>query len=276
MSQEFRKALVLGHRGMLGHVVLRYLTNHGLATSTIDARYHEGDDAPFWAAINSLEPDVVINCIGLIKQKSSSLSDLLSLNAVFPLLLRLHLPPQVLLVQPSTDCVFAGDRGSYEASELPNATDNYGISKALGEAVVHYPNTLLIRSSVIGPELSGHYGLLAWFLSHPDGSRIQGYAHHRWNGITTLEWCNVLARALATRKEVPVALIQAGTERIYTKADVLRLLASTFDRDFRVDDATPGFPVDRSLKPSCPCRPLEVQLRDLLEWMNAIGVASGR
>src|SRR5262252_2445104 len=123
MSQEFRKALVLGHRGMLGHVVLRYLRNHGLAASTIEARYREGDDAPFWAAINSLEPDVVINCIGLIKQKNSSLSDLLSLNAVFPLLLRLHLPPQVLLVQPSTDCVFAGDRSEEHTSELQSHSD---------------------------------------------------------------------------------------------------------------------------------------------------------
>ena len=267
MSQEFRKALVLGHRGMLGHVVLRYLQDHGLATSTIEARYREGEDAPFWAAINSLEPDVVVNCIGLIKQKSSSLRELLSLNAAFPLRLRLHLPPQVLLVQPSTDCVFAGDRGSYEAHELPNATDSYGISKALGEVVAKYPNTLIIRSSIIGPEVAGKWGLLAWFLSHPDGSKVEGYTHHRWNGITTLEWCNVLKNALKTRK-TPWSLIQAGTEHTFTKAEVLRLFASTFERNIQVSDAAPGPAVDRTLKPTWSCMPLEAQLRELRHWMS--------
>jgi len=262
---------------MLGHVVLRYLRNQGLTVSTLEARYREEDDEPFWAAMNSVEPDLVINCIGLIKQKSSSLRDLLSLNAAFPLLLRLHLPPEVLLVQPSTDCVFAGDRGWYEANELPNATDNYGVSKALGEAVVHYPNTLLIRSSIIGPELSGHYGLLAWFLAHPDGSRIQGFTHHRWNGITTLEWCNILARALGMRNQMTASLVQVGTDRIYTKAEVLHLLASSFNRDLHVVDAASGVPIDRSLKPSWPCRPLEVQLEELAEWMGrGTGGATGR
>ncbi len=252
---------------MLGHVVLRFFQQQGFVTSTINARYDEHESHAFWAELESSEPDVVVNCIGLIKQKSSSLRDLLSLNAAFPLLLRLRLSPQALLVQPSTDCVFSGKEGSYQTGEPPNATDNYGISKALGEFVVHYPNTLVIRSSIIGPEISGSWGLLAWFLSHANGSQLEGYTHHRWNGITTLEWCKLLASALITREQKPISLIQAGTERVYTKAQVLRLFASTFNRDIRVVDAAPGPTVDRSLKPNWPCKPLELQLVELHNWM---------
>ncbi len=252
---------------MLGHVVLRFFQQQGFVTSTINARYGEHEGHEFWAEVRSSEPDIVVNCIGLIKQKSSSLKDLLALNAAFPLLLRLRLPPQTLLVQPSTDCVFAGTEGMYRATALPNATDDYGISKVLGEYVLQYPNTLAIRTSIIGPELSGSWGLLSWFLSHSDGSELEGYLHHRWNGITTLEWCNVLASALDSRERKPTSLIQAGTERVYTKADVLRLFASTFKRNIRIVDVASVPIVDRSLKPNWPCKPLELQLVELHSWM---------
>jgi len=254
---------------MLGHVVLRFLQQHGFATTTVKARYDEAESNALWAEVQSCEPDVVVNCIGLIKQKSSSPKELLSLNAAFPLLVRLHLPPQVLLVQPSTDCVFSGHEGQYQADALSNATDSYGISKALGEYVAHYPNTLVIRTSIIGPELSSSWGLLAWFLSHPDGSQVEGYTHHRWNGITTLEWCNVLASALMAREHKTASLIQPGTDRVYTKAEVLRLFALTFKRNVRIIDAAPGAGVDRSLKPTWVCKPLEVQLLELRDWMTA-------
>ncbi len=255
---------------MLGHVVLRFFQQQGFVTSTINARYDEHESDGFWAELESSEHDVVVNCIGLIKQKSSSLKDLLSLNAAFPLLLRLRLPPQTLLVQPSTDCVFAGTEGMYRASALPNATDGYGISKVLGEYVLQYPNTLVIRTSIIGPELSGNWGLLAWFLSHPDGSQLNGYTHHRWNGITTLEWCKVLVNTLTVRERKPISLIHAATERVHTKAEVLRLFASTFKRDIRIIDGTPGAAVDRTLKPTWPCKPLEVQLVELGDWMGTV------
>jgi dTDP-4-dehydrorhamnose reductase len=254
---------------MLGHVVLRFFQRRAFVTSTINARY-EREGHAFWAEVQASEPNVVVNCIGLIKQKSSSLKDLLSLNAAFPLVLRLRLPSEALLVQPSTDCVFAGTEGMYQPGALPNATDDYGLSKALGEYVLHYPNTLVIRTSIIGPELSGSWGLLSWFLSHSDGSQIDGYLHHRWNGITTLEWCNVLAGALDSRERKPTSLIQAGTERVYSKAEILRLLASTFKRNIRIADVATGPTVDRSLKPNWPCKPLELQLTELHNWMAEV------
>lgn len=268
MPDSSRRMLVLGHRGMLGHFVLRYFRQQGFVTSTVEARYDEHDSKAFWAKVQACKPDVVINCIGLIKQRSSSAKDLLSLNAAFPLRLRIHLSPQVLLVQPSTDCVFSGDQGQYEATALPDASDSYGISKALGEFVLRYPNTLVIRTSIIGPEISGPWGLLGWFLSNPDDSRIEGYTHHRWNGITTLEWCKLLASALTMPDREHDPLIQPGTERVYTKAELLRLFASTFQRRIQIVDSAAGPPVDRSLKPTWPCKSLELQLIELREWMT--------
>src|SRR5262249_25665737 len=156
------------------------------------------------------------------KQRSVDPRPLLELNAAFPVLLRLALPSDVVIVHPSTDCVFSGRNGPYDVDAPPDATDPYGLSKALAESIAKYPNTVVIRTSIIGVEPEGRaFGLLGWFLSQPDGATVTGFTDHRWNGITTLEWCRVSDDLLALRAMSRPPLVQPGTERFWTKAEML-------------------------------------------------------
>ena len=264
------RILVLGHRGMLGHVAVDFFrATHEVVT--VEERYCSGDDALFFDAIADAGADVVLNAIGLVKQKSSDFGRLVEINGAFPLRLRLALDSSALLIQPSTDCVFSGQRGHYAAADMPDAIDGYGLSKALGESVGRYPRTAIVRTSIIGPEIGEPFGLLGWLLSQPDGSELGGYTHHRWNGLTTLEWCKVVKQPVEDAQRDPARspqLIQPCTDQTHTKAEMLRLFAEIFSRDIRVADRPVGPAVDRTLIPTVHCRPLREQLVDLHAWMS--------
>jgi len=268
------RVLVLGHRGMLGHIAERYFRGRGFEVLTLGERFDLGSPGTFIDAVRAAQPDVALNAIGLIKQRESDPAALLSVNAALPVLLRLALPPEALLVQPSTDCVFSGTTGWYAVDAIRDATDAYGLSKILGETVASYPRTMVVRTSIVGPELAGgSHGLLGWFLSQRPGATVRGYTDHLWNGLTTLEWCKVVEEVLASPSSTceRSVIVQLGTERRWTKAEILLMFRETYRRDVRVEPAPSGHPLDRTLCPTMVRRPLEEQLRELAAFETLSG-----
>ena len=160
---------------MLGSTLLRYFSNlpDFDVTGTIRADYSSIVDSKIdglnlihnvdalvedsWHPIlNTSKPDIVINCIGVVKQLEHSNDPLLTipLNAVFPhSLARKCAEYGSRLIHISTDCVFSGSKGEYLEHEFPDAQDLYGLSKRLGE--VDYFNSITLRTSIIGHELKG-------------------------------------------------------------------------------------------------------------------------
>ena len=130
----------------------------------------------------------IINCIGAIPQKKYTQDEYDRINTTFPQdLSQLCLHNSVPLIHISTNCVFSGVKSNYIESDVPDAEDVYGKSKALGEPAYG----LTIRCSIIGPEKSTHAGLLEWFLQCSDSS-VNGYIDSYWNGLTTLELSHII------------------------------------------------------------------------------------
>jgi dTDP-4-dehydrorhamnose reductase len=229
---------------------------------------------PFFGKVRQAAPDVVINAMGLIKQKSADVRALTCANAAMPLALRLALPHEVVLVHASTDCVFSGKYGQRRTSDLPDPTDFYGLSKTLGETVADYPNTFVLRVSIIGPEKAENgKGLFEWFLSQSGKPSVPGYSNHLWNGITTLEWCERVDDLLgAGRGELRNRgrLIQLGTRESYSKAEMLRLFCRALGLRTPIDECSAGTALDRTLVPDLVCKPLADQLAELVPWLPRI------
>jgi len=263
------KILILGHNGMLGHVCKKYFLEVGYNILTLKEnveKYNLLNSDKFFTEIETLNPDVIINCIGLIKQKSDNPSDLLISNSVFPLHLRLKFP-NIKIIHPNTDCIFSGETGSYKIDDLPSPTDIYGISKALCEIIIKYPNTYIIRCSFIGPELNkSNFGLLEWFLTQ-EGC-VNGYIDHKWNGITTLEWAKCASELLMKIKnnEKYNKLIQPGTKEIYTKADMLHLISDVWNKNVIINNVKSSKSVDRTMTVTLIRKPLLEQLIELKKW----------
>ena len=208
-----KKILILGATGMIGSALFKYLTAEkkfsifGTYHST-DPKFYFGSNIPesvlsyldatkvdpLKRLLSEIQPDIVINCIGVVKQglQSSDTMRAIELNALLPHRLnKLCNEFCARFIQISTDCVFNGNRGHYSELDIPDAIDVYGQTKILGERLDG--NCTIIRTSCVGPELRHpKKGLLEWFLAQR--GEVKGYVDAIFSGITTYELGKVLSQ----------------------------------------------------------------------------------
>jgi len=203
------KVLILGITGMLGSAVFKTLSvqNEVFGTLRNTAAKFSFSDAlqsniiadvdvlDHDALINLLidiRPDVVINCVGLIKQLAKAKDPLVALpiNSMFPHRLAGLCGLQgSRLIHISTDCVYSGDKGSYVESDVSDAKDLYGKSKFIGE-LNDYSHCLTLRTSIIGHELNSNASLVNWFLSQE--GVVKGWSKAVFSGLPTVELAHVI------------------------------------------------------------------------------------
>lgn len=244
------KVLILGASGMLGHAVLQVMA----ASSTHDVLGSVRSDAAKGRLPRSLadrlvaagdvenqdvlvrlfrdfRPQVVINCIGLVKQLAQADDPLaaLQVNATLPhRILRLCELAGARLVHISTDCVFSGDRGRYSEDDVPDARDLYGRSKLLGEVASDAAITL--RTSIIGHELADGHGLVNWFLQQQ--GQCPGYARAIFSGLPTIELAHVIRDVVLPRPDL-VGIYHVASEPI-CKYDLLCLIAAAYGKAIEI------------------------------------------
>lgn len=185
------KVLVLGAGGMLGHELVKHLTEFELLAPNRN-EYEAFDSLD---KFELAEGDVVVNCIGAIPQKGYSAEDMTKLNTDFPRFLAKH--KDLIFIQIATDCAFRGDLGNYKEQDDRDAQDPYGKSKIEGEVVA--PNWIHLRSSIVGSELTSKRSLFEWVKGQPENSQLFGFANHYWNGVTTKAFSRVVAGLIRHR-----------------------------------------------------------------------------
>ena len=158
--------LILGHKGMLGHMLVKYLTDQNYAIHTINHRFPSEE---FKDKVLKFNGDYIINAIGAIPQKTN----LFDINYELPIWLDKYANNKI--IHAGTDC------------EIDN--DEYGTSKRTASDYIKKfsTNTKIIKTSIIGPELESKSSLLEWFLNN-DNISCNGFTKAMWNGITTYEW----------------------------------------------------------------------------------------
>ncbi|MDX1993328.1 MAG: SDR family oxidoreductase [bacterium] len=237
------RILILGAAGMLGHKLTQHyrdrcdlrVTVRGGADSL--ARYDLIDPAcviggvdafNFDSVINAFaqaRPDVVVNCIGVIKQLAAAKDPVISLtiNSLLPhKLAQLCSASGARLIHISTDCVFSGRKGMYTEADVSDAEDLYGRTKFLGE--VDAPH-LTLRTSIIGRELNSASGLIEWFLTNR-GKTIRGYMKAIYSGFTTQAMTRILASVIEDYPDLQ-GVYQVSSEPI-NKAALLGLVDTAF------------------------------------------------
>jgi dTDP-4-dehydrorhamnose reductase len=256
------KVMILGASGMLGNAAFRVLSDdpaHEVfgAARADGARRYFGDATArrlltgvdvekhdsLVRALATVRPQVVVNCIGLVKQLAAANNPLqaVALNALFPH--RLAVLCQAIgarLVHISTDCVFSGAKGGYRETDFPDASDYYGRTKLLGE--VDYPHTITLRTSIIGHELTSNHGLIGWFLEQV-GS-VKGFRKAIFSGLPTVELSRVIRDFVLPRGDLR-GLYHVASEPI-NKCELLQLVADIYGKKIEIvpDDE---LVIDRSL-----------------------------
>jgi dTDP-4-dehydrorhamnose reductase len=256
------KVLVLGASGMLGSAVIRVLSEapdwlvYGTLRSETHKRFFqapiverllvgvdvEQHDSLVQAFVQT-RPDIVVNCIGLVKQLAEVNDPLrvIPINTLLPhRLAKLCELAGARLIHISTDCVFSGEKGGYSESDVPDARDLYGRSKYLGEVAGHHALTL--RTSIIGHELQSSRGLVEWFLSRKD--RCEGYARVIFSGVPAVVLAAIIRDVLIPRTDLSGTYHLAATP--ISKYELLKLIAEVYEK--RIEIVPEDHPViDRSL-----------------------------
>lgn len=259
-----KKVLVLGCTGMLGHVLFMKLSSYG--SIDVYGTSRSPKEAAKWfpaelakkikedvvdadnfdtvvRALASIQPHVVINCVGLIKQLPLASDPLSAITVNSQLPHRISLVCKASgarMIHISTDCVFNGQKGNYSESDPADAVDLYGRSKYLGE--VQYPHCVTLRTSIIGHELKGKLGLIEWFMA--EKAPVRGYKKAIFSGFTTVEMAHVIGEYVLPNEKL-TGVYHVSSDPI-SKYDLLKLVAERYSKDIRIDPSE-DFKQDRSL-----------------------------
>lgn len=256
------KVLIIGATGMLGYSLFKNLNEAPnldiFATvrnikgkeqffTDCETQIFQGVDVSDLSTIESvikeITPDVVINCIGLIKQHSISKQhvDAVAINSLLPhQLASLCDSNACKLIHFSTDCIFDGKKGSYTEDDIPDARDLYGRSKCLGE--VDYAPHLTLRTSIIGHELNSAVSLVDWFLSQENSTK--GFSKAIFSGLPTCVIARLLIEKILPKQELN-GLYQLSVEAI-DKFTLLNIIAELYNKKIEIIEST-ELKIDRSL-----------------------------
>jgi dTDP-4-dehydrorhamnose reductase len=200
-----KKILIVGSKGMAGHIIYHYLkektdfevvdiargSDSHVPTHPIDVTHFD----KLKEVLKLEQPDYVINCIGVLnKDAEDNPEKSILLNSYFPhFLAKVGNEINFRLIHISTDCVFNGQKGNYLEDSIKDGFGFYAQTKALGE--VSYGKNLTLRTSIIGPELKENgIGLFHWFMNQ--SGNINGYSSALWTGVTTLELAKGIVEAI--------------------------------------------------------------------------------
>lgn len=251
---------VLGSTGMLGSMVVKYLRERGF--TVLEFSRKTGLDlengADNWSIINRVvapqKPEYIINCMGAIKptfSKNFNNTNQIYINALFPSILTTWADCMTQwgefdckVIHITTDCVYDGADGCYVEDSPHNCTDEYGMSKSLGEP----KDCMVIRTSIIGPEWGGKSrSLVEWLISN-QGGKVNGFTNHIWNGVTTLEYAKCLVTIIDNN------LYKVGKFHIFSndidKFNLLSLMNTEWGLGIEVNAAEADVPCNRTLRTS--------------------------
>jgi dTDP-4-dehydrorhamnose reductase len=244
------RVLVLGATGMLGHKLVQtlqdshqtYATLRQQTTPVICSEFIRGtqlipgvsggDFSLIEETINKIQPDVVVNCIGIVKQLEQAKDSIesITINALLPhMLARFCNRSNARLITLSTDCVFSGKVGNYSVEDQPDPVDLYGRSKLLGE--VDESGCLTIRTSMIGRQLIGSHGLVEWLLGQ-NGKTVKGYKKAIFSGLTTNELSKIIVNIIENQPALQGVWQIAALP--VSKFELLNLIGAAYRLDVKI------------------------------------------
>ncbi len=188
------------------------------------------------------EVDGFINCAGITNRYSTKdPTSTFFINGALPHILSRRYGKKMIHI--TTDCVFDGLQGApYDENSPHNPNDLYGLSKSLGEP---QNSSLVLRTSIIGPEITGYVSLIEWFKKQ-DGKTIQGFTNHFWNGVTTTQFGKICDEIFSNRHAYPANGLFHIFANSVSKYDMLMQFKEKYKLDVTIEPAEPS-PVDRRM-----------------------------
>ena len=197
-------------------------------TDSIDANHFDS----IIRALASVQPDIVINCIGIIKQLPLADDPLtaITVNALLPHAFLSSAARPAPESSISAPIAFSMEEKACIRKRIPsNAEDLYGRTKFLGE--VGYSHCVTLRTSIIGHELKGGYGLVEWFLAQ--AGKVRGFRKAIYSGFPTIELARIIRDYVLPNSEL-TGVYHVSAEPI-SKYDLLSLVAKRYGKEIEIE-----------------------------------------
>jgi len=174
------------------------------------------------------------------------------------------------MIHPTTDCVYTGNKGSYDETDTFDVGDVYGMTKALGEP----ENCMVIRTSIIGEEVGQGRSLVEWVKSSK-GETVFGYTNHYWNGVTCLQFAKICADIIRAGNH------SMGTRHLHSntlnKQELVQLISDIYELGITVTPKEVDNACDRSMSTMYPDNldfynipSLEIQILEMKLFSNKL------
>ena len=242
------RILILGIDGMIGHKIAQSLShdftvigttrkkiipkNIGIKKGEFILHDFLTDDTS--DLLTSINPDVIINCVGItirrgIAEKKNN-SEII--NSELPHIIdKWAVKYNKKLIHFSTDCIFSGNKGNYLDNSTSDANDLYGLSKSKGE--VDNNKSLTIRCSIIGREIFNHTELFEWLFTMKD-KKIEGYKNAIYSGVTSTWMGNTIKHIIMNQIELN-GIYNISSIPV-SKYDLLIKLSAAFDLNIDISE----------------------------------------
>jgi len=284
------KIAVLGANGMLGSMLVDYLSKYFEVVATIRSRGYnppKGVKLMYLDAIKDSDAQIahvikdcqwVINAIGAIPQRVEGYMRFFLINAKFPLdLIRLTRKP---IIQVATDCIYSG----YMRFFLINAKFPLDLIRLTRKPIIQVATDCIYsgqKGNYIETDMSvpaDDYGkskkegeVVAPNMHHIRCSIVgpekhgesllgkflnneirQGYTNHLWNGVTTLHFAKVCRGVIENNTSISKMQHLVPADRV-SKYELLKLFAKEFKRgDIQLEPTEAPEKINRTLSTTHP------------------------
>jgi len=237
------KVLIIGHTGMLGNVVHKYLKMQNDVSTFIFSKKNRWPFDSFKKSVDKFNGDYIINCIGAIPQRTNQFE----VNYELPMWLDEN--ANCRIIHPATDC------------EMDD--DEYGKSKAKAgrHLAMNGYNTKQIMTSIIGHELNSNNSLLDWFLNSK--GEVSGYTKCYWNGNTTLEWVKQSYKMMKDWEKYAKRTVISSN--CISKYELLNIVKEVYDKNMVINEDS-KLRVDKCLNGQIKSLPIKKQLEELKKF----------
>lgn len=272
---EQTRIIILGAKGMLGRYISKiyHLNKHHnehikeiIEVTRQDFDFGQSSEIVFeYLSQLCLENDLIINCIGLTNKRERATPEqelqFWRINAVLPRLIgQVTQKNSAYAIHITTDCVFDGQEPWMCRSDSHTSIDLYGLTKSMGDkSISSYRRVALIRCSIIGEEPYNR-SLVEWVLNQPDGSKIDGYKNHMWNGVTCLELAKLIFAGKYTLGDETIF----ASVKAVSKYDVVCSIVEHYDLKINVRETYTCEPLHRQLSYTLASeKPIQQQILEM-------------
>ncbi|MCI8391808.1 MAG: SDR family oxidoreductase [Roseburia sp.] len=233
MTNKNNTVLLIGDTGMLGQAVRKRLEDNGenvigASRSSKDFSVDLLDDKNVEICFTEAKPGIVINASGLISIDGCESNPDMAyrLNGRLPGILADYCKKyHAYFVQVSTDHYYSGDHnGRHKETDPMILVNEYARSKYAGECFsLLYPNTLVLRTNVIGFRGKGADTFIEWVIHAIENEdKLELYDDFYTSSINSPDFARILTDIL---KKKPVGIYNLGASYVSSKKDFIITLA---------------------------------------------------